>query len=170
MRTHAPTFMHTHACACMRMRTQMQNKRWTPTNSTPRPQMDGLLADAERERERGCTKHRQAQLKQPFCHDNVWKALAGTIKSAKIEEKVLIQDQSLAFKPYKCQRFQVVMCWKCITIAGFKKKIKILVDLYRFRIVSQFSIRFQLRDGAGRSDCDSFSSDFVVWDVILDAF
>ena len=51
-----------------------------------------------------------------------------------------------------------------------KKKFKILVDLYRFRIVSQFSIRFQLRDGAGRSDCDSFSSDFVVWDVILDAF
>ena len=45
-----------------------------------------------------------------------------------------------------------------------------MVDLYRFRIVSQFSIRFQLRDGAGRSDCDSFSSDVVVWDVILDAF
>ena len=53
---------------------------------------------------------------------------------------------------------------------GISRKFKILVDFDSFWIVSQLSIRFHLKDGTGRSDCDSFSSDFFVWDFILDDF
>ena len=149
MRPHSCTRMRAHACACaLKCRTSAELQQ---TQTPDRRWMDywPTLRERERERERGCTKHWQAQLKQPFCHDNVWKALAGTIKSAKIEEKVLIQDQSLAFKPYKCQRFQVVMCWKCTTIAGFKKKTRFWLICIDSELFRSFPLGFSLETVPG---------------------